>query len=109
MGAFDGLSALFSAPEVAPQIMGIIVGSTFKGVIVGLIAGFFARKVISLPLGIAVGLAAGLVFAYLIAMQPDPATGKHYYWEIMLPGSLAGAIVGYATQKFGRRPGDARA
>ena len=89
--------------------MGIIVGSTFKGVIVGLIAGFFARKVISLPLGIAVGLAAGLLFAYLIAMQPDSTTGKHYYWEIMLPGSLAGAIVGYATQKFGRRPGDARA
>ncbi len=34
-------------------------------------------------------------------------TGKHYHWEIMLPGSLAGAIVGYATQRFGRRPGDA--
>jgi len=109
VGAFDGLSALFSAPEVAPQIAGIIVGSTFKGVIVGLIAGFFARKVNSLPLGIGVGLLAGLVFAYLIAMSPDPATGKHYYWEIMLPGSLAGAIVGYATQKYGRRPGDARA
>jgi membrane protease YdiL (CAAX protease family) len=89
--------------------MGIIVGSTFKGVIVGLIAGFFARRVNSLPLGIAVGLVAGLLFAYLIAMQPDPTTGKHYYWEIMLPGSLAGAIVGYATQKFGRRPGAARA
>ena len=89
--------------------MGIVVGSTFKGVIVGLIAGFFARKVHSLPLGIAVGLAAGLLFAYLIASQPDPTTGKHYYWEIMLPGSLAGAIVGYATQKYGRRPGDARA
>ena len=102
-------SRLFSAPEVAPQIAGIIVGSTFKGVIVGLIAGFFARKVNSLPLGIAVGLLAGLAFAYLIAMSPDPATGKHYYWEIMLPGSLAGAIVGYATQKYGRRPGDARA
>jgi hypothetical protein len=24
--------------------------------------------------------------------------------EIMLPGSLAGAMVGYATQKFGRGP-----
>ena len=37
------------------------------------------------------------------------STGKHYYWEIMLPGSLAGAIVGYATQRYGRRPGEARA
>lgn len=88
--------------------MGIIVGSTFKGVVVGLIAGFFARKVNSLPLGIAVGLGAGLLFAYLIASQPDPTTGKHYYWEMMLPGSLAGAIVGYATQKFGRQPAAAR-
>jgi hypothetical protein len=48
-----------------------------------------------------------LLFAWLIAVQPDPATGKHYYWEIMLPGSLAGAIVGYATQKYGRSPGAA--
>jgi hypothetical protein len=109
VGAFDGLTALVSAPEVAPEITMIVVGSTFKGVVVGLIAGFFARKVNSPPLGIAVGLGAGLLFAYLIASQPDAITGKNYYWEMMLPGSLAGAIVGYATQKFGRRPGDARA
>jgi hypothetical protein len=32
--------------------------------------------------------------------QPD---GKHYYWEIILPGSIVGLIVGYATQKFGRQ------
>lgn len=107
LGVFDGLTALFSAPEVAPGIVGIVIGSTFKGVIVGLIAGFFARKVSSVPVGIAVGLLAGLLFAYLVAMQPA-ATGKHYYWEIMLPGSLAGAIVGYATQRYGRRPGEAR-
>ena len=109
VGAFDGLTALVSAPEVAPEITMIVVGSTFKGVVVGLIAGFFARKVNSLPLGIAVGVVLGLGFAYLIASQPDAITGKHYYWEMMLPGSLAGAIVGYSTQKFGRRPGDARA
>jgi hypothetical protein len=108
VGAFDGLSALFSAPEVAPEIATIVVGSTFKGVIVGLIAGFFARKVRSLALGIAVGLAAGLLFAYLVAMSPDPTTGRHYYWEIMLPGSLAGAIVGYATQRYGPGPKEAR-
>jgi ABC-type dipeptide/oligopeptide/nickel transport system permease subunit len=89
--------------------MGIILGSTFKGMIVGLIAGFVARKVDSVPVGIAVGLAAGLLLAYLVAAMPDPATGKHYYWEIMLPGSLAGALVGWATQRYGRRPGEARA
>lgn len=104
LGLLDGLAAPLQVPEVAPEAVGIVIGSTFKGVIVGLIAGFFARKVSSVPLGIAVGLLAGLGFAYLIASQPA-ATGKHYYWEIMLPGSLAGAIVGFVTQRYGRRPG----
>ena len=109
LGTFDGLSALVSAPEVAPEIAGIVIGSTFKGLVVGVLTGWFARKVRSLPLGMLFGLLVGLGFAYLIASQPDGLTGKHYYWEIMLPGSLAGAIVGYATQKFGRTPQAARA
>jgi hypothetical protein len=102
LGALDGLSALASAPEVAPEILGIVIGSTFKGLIVGVLTGFFARKVNSLPLAILFGLAVGLGFAYLIASQPDGLTHKHYYWEIMLPGSLTGALVGFATQRFGR-------
>ena len=28
--------------------------------------------------------------------------GGHYWLEIMIPGSIVGLIVGYATQKFGR-------
>ena len=39
-------------------------------------------------------------FAFLIAAMPTP-DGKHYYWEIILPGSVLGLIVGYATQKYG--------
>ena len=31
----------------------------------------------------------------------NTVTGKVYFWEIMIPGSLVGLIVGYATQKFG--------
>jgi membrane associated rhomboid family serine protease len=77
----------------------IVVGSTLKGLVVGLAAGFFARKVRSVPLGIAFGLVLGLLFAYWVASQQ-----RNYYLEIMLPGSLAGAMVGYATQKFGRGP-----
>jgi hypothetical protein len=50
--------------------------------------------------GIAFGLAVGLVLAYAVAAMPS-ATGKHYYFEIMLPGAIVGAIVGYATQKHG--------
>jgi hypothetical protein len=33
--------------------------------------------------------------------MPEP-DGSHYWWEIMLPGSLVGLIVGYATQRYGR-------
>jgi hypothetical protein len=38
---------------------------------------------------------------FLVAALPNPA-GNHYYFEIMLPGSILGVIVGYATQKFGK-------
>jgi hypothetical protein len=105
LGIFDGLSALLSAPEVAPGIVGIVIGSTFKGVIAGVAIGYFSHKVKSLPLGILFGLAIGAFLAYLVAAMPDPQTGKHYYWEIMLPGSLVGIIVGYATQKYGTARG----
>lgn len=101
LGIFDGLSALVSAPEVAPAIVGIVIGSTFKGIIAGVAIGYFSHKVKSLALGILFGLAIGAFLAFLVAMNPDPETGKHYYWEIMLPGSLVGIIVGYATQKYG--------
>ena len=100
LGIFDGLTALFT-PEVVPQIMGIIIGSTVKGIIAGVAIGFFARKVNSLPLGIIFGFAVGLLLAFAVAAMPDE-NGKHYYFQIMLPGSIVGLIVGFATQKYGR-------
>jgi hypothetical protein len=104
LGIFDGLSALISAPEVAPGIVGIVIGSTIKGILVGVIAGWFARKVDSVPAGIAVGLLVGAALAYAVA-----AMQGQYYLEIMLPGSILGVIVGYATQRYGSRPLPARA
>ncbi len=98
LGIFDGLTAYFT-PAVRDQLLGIVIGSTFKGLLAGLAIGFFAKKVHSLPMGILFGLAVGLLFAFIIAAIPDPS-GKHYYFEIMLPGALVGAIVGYATQQF---------
>jgi hypothetical protein len=98
LGIFDGLTAYFT-PEVRSQLLGIVIGSTFKGLVAGLTIGFFARKVTSLPLGVVFGLAVGLILAGIVAAFPDP-NGKHYYLEIMLPGALVGAIVGYATQKY---------
>lgn len=102
LGILDGCTSWFT-PEVRTQILTIIIGSTFKGMIAGVCIGWFAKKVNSLPLGILFGLGVGSFLAYLIAAMPQPS-GKHYYFEIMLPGSLVGAIVGYATQKYQAAP-----
>ena len=99
LGVFDGLTAWFT-PEARSLLLGIVIGSTFKGLVAGLAIGFFAKRVHSLPWGIAFGLAVGLFLAFLVAAMPQPS-GKHYYLEIMLPGAIVGAIVGYATQVAG--------
>lgn len=99
LGIFDGLTAWFT-PAARAQLLGIVIGSTVKGLIAGVLIGYFARKVNSLPLGIAFGLGVGLLLAFAVAAMPDPS-GKHYYFEIMLPGGIVGMIVGFATQRFG--------
>ncbi len=101
LGAFDGLTALFT-PEAAPQIGSIVMWSSLKGLIAGVIIGFFARKVNSLQKGIIFGGAIGLLLAFLVAVMPDPATGKHYWLEIMIPGTIVGLLLGYTTQKYGK-------
>jgi uncharacterized membrane protein (Fun14 family) len=101
LGAFDGLTALVSAPETAPLIMGIVIGSTGKGLIVGALVGWYASRVHSLAKGMIVGLVVSAFFAFLIAAMPNEQ-GGHYWFEIMIPGSIVGLIVGYATQTFGR-------
>ena len=101
LGIFDGLTAWFT-PAVRPFLMGIVIGSTFKGLIGGVSAGYFANKVHSVPLGVLFGLAVGTLLAYGVAAMPS-ATGEHYYFAIMLPGSILGAVVGYATQKYPRQ------
>ena len=103
LGALDGWSALLSAPEVAPDIVGIVIGSTMKGLLGGVITGYYARRVQSLRAGLIFGGAVGLFLAFLVAVFPQP-DGSHYWWEIMLPGTIVGLIVGYATQVYGRMP-----
>jgi hypothetical protein len=102
LGCLDGLTALFY-PEVSAEIMGILIGSTIKGILVGVAAGFFARKMNSIPAGVAFGLVARARFAFLVAKMPA-TNGEHYYAEIMIPGTIVGIILGFATQKYGRRP-----
>src|SRR5262249_33637676 len=99
LGILDGLTAWFT-PAARPMIVGIVAGSTVKGLIAGVLIGWFAKKVGSLPLGIVFGVAVGLLLAFAVAAMPSP-TGEHYYFQIMLPGAIVGAIVGYATQKHG--------
>jgi len=101
LGAIDGLTAWFT-PAVRDQIGSIVVGSTLKGIIAGIAIGFFAKKFHSLPIGILFGVIVGAFLAYLVAlMQGD------YYLQIILPGTLVGLIVGFATQKYGKTPATA--
>ena len=95
LGAFDGLTALVSGgPEIPAMIGTIVAGSTFKGVVAGLIVGLVARKTQSLAVIVGVGLVAGAFFAYLVTLS------QPYFWEIILPGSIVGLIVGFATAKY---------
>ncbi|MGE0463738.1 MAG: hypothetical protein AB7Q16_20430 [Vicinamibacterales bacterium] len=94
LGVFDGLTALISAPQEAPNIVGIVIGSTFKGVIAGLIIGLVAQRTQSMAVGVGVGVVVGAVLAYLVTI------GGPYLWEIVLPGSLVGLIVGFASMKY---------
>ncbi len=103
LGAVDGLTALASAPEVAPQIVGIVIGSMSKGLVAGALIGWFSRKVNNLGAGIVFGLFMGALFALPFALAPNPDTGKRYLWEILIPGSMVGLIVGYLTQRYGQR------
>ena len=101
LGAIDGASAWFY-PEARPAMTSIMIGSSIKGMIVGLFSGWFARKVQSTTWGVGVGSGLGLLFAFLVAAM-DAAKGKPHYLEIMLPGFVVGAIIGFLTQRVGTR------
>jgi hypothetical protein len=105
LGAVDGATAWFY-PEVRSMLAGIMVGSSIKGMAVGVLTGWFARKVQSTGWGIAVGSAIGLLFAFFVATM-NTLNGRHPYLEIMMPGFIVGAIVGFLTQKLGM-PGPAK-
>jgi len=102
LGAIDGATAWFY-PEARNMLASIMVGSSIKGMVVGLLSGWFARKVQSVLWGIVVGSVLGLLFAYLVAAM-DAAKGNPHYLEIMLPGFVVGAIVGFLTQRVGKPP-----
>jgi hypothetical protein len=104
LGIFDGLSALISAPAVAPDIVGIVIGSTVKGLIAGVLIGWFSKKVDSMPLALAFGLVVGAALAGLVVWGQVAGGQPAYVWEIVLPGSIVGLIVGFATQRWTPTP-----
>ena len=95
LGALDGATAWFY-PETHSVIGGILMGSSIKGMLVGLLSGWFARRVQSTKWGIALGAALGLLFAFLVALMQH-----EHYLEIMMPGFITGAIIGFLTQRTG--------
>jgi hypothetical protein len=102
LGFLDGATAWFY-PETRPVIGGILVGSSIKGMLVGILSGWFGRKVNSTMWGIVVGSVLGLLFAFGVAYM-DARQGTPHYLEIMLPGFIVGAIIGFLTQRMGTRP-----
>jgi small basic protein len=100
LGCLDGLTAWFT-PEVRTQMLSIVIGSTGKGLLTGLAAGWVARRYDSTLAAVLVGLGVGFVLSYAVAAMGDDQ-GSHYYLQIVLPGSILGLIVGFASQKFGR-------
>jgi hypothetical protein len=71
-----------------------------KGLVAGILIGWFARKVNNLGAGIAFGLVMGALFA-LPCAHARSTTGQKYFWEILIPGSMVGLIVGFLTQRYG--------
>jgi uncharacterized membrane protein (Fun14 family) len=102
LGAIDGASAYFY-PDVREHgmITGIVLGSMGKGLVAGLVTGFIARKLRRVSIGILAGLCVFAAITLPIASMKNPDTGKVYFFEIMIPGAICGAIVGYATQRYG--------
>jgi hypothetical protein len=105
LGVFDGLSALVSAPNdpaVKAGIVGIVIGSTIKGLITGVLIGWLATRTRSRAVAVGGGLVVGLALAWLVCLLQKLGGQPPYYWQIMLPGGILGAIVGYATFSFRR-------
>ncbi len=98
LGAIDGATSWFT-PEVRAMLLQIIMGSMMKDAVVGLLAGLFALKVRSLGAGVAFGAVVGFAFAFRVAHMQHA-----HYVEILIPGTIVGALLGYATQKVGGAP-----
>ncbi len=97
LGLLDGLSGFFEA-SLAPVMGSVITFSLLKGLLSGMATGYISQRVHSMPLGILAGTGIAAVLSLLVILR----AGMALFWDILLPGMLLGAIVGFATQRFGR-------
>src|SRR5215471_12534048 len=99
LGLADGLSG-FLEPSLAPVMTSVITFSMVKGLIAGILIGMFSKKVRSMPWGLFAGLLIASVLSLLVVLH----AGMALFWDIMLPGMFIGLIVGFATQRYWRKP-----
>jgi hypothetical protein len=97
LGLLDGLSG-FLEPTLAPVMGSVITFSLLKGLLAGIATGYVSQRVHSMMLGILAGIGIAAALSLLVILR----AGMTLFWDILLPGMLLGAIVGFATQRFGR-------
>jgi hypothetical protein len=97
LGLLDGLSG-FMYPSLAPVMSSVITFSLLKGLLAGIATGYVSQRVCSMLLGVLAGIGIAAVLSLFVILR----AGMALLWDILLPGMLLGAIVGFATQRFGR-------
>jgi hypothetical protein len=97
LGLLDGLSGFFE-PSLAPVMGSVITFSLLKGLLSGIATGYISQRVHSMLVGILAGIGIAAALSLLVTLR----AGMALFWDILLPGMLLGAIVGFATQRFGR-------
>lgn len=98
LGLLDGLSGFFE-PSLAPVMGSVITFSLLKGLLAGLATGYVSQRLHARLAGILAGIGIAAALSLLVILR----AGMALFWDIMLPGMLLGGIVGFATQRFGRK------
>ena len=104
LGLVDGLSGFFE-PALAAVMTSVITFSLLKGLLAGIATGYVSQRLHSMLLGILAGIGIAAALSLLVILR----AGMALFWDILPPGMLLGAIVGFATQRFGRTGGSALA
>src|SRR5271170_3134797 len=97
LGLLDGLSG-FLEPSLAPVMSSVITFSLLKGLVAGVAIGYVSQRFHSMIVGILAGVGIAATLSLLVILH----AGMALFWDIMLPGMLLGAVVGFTTQKFGK-------